>query len=119
MLKRSVFAVVVIAGTIGLLIYIAMNFMVIKDPTLEDCLVRQIEVVKIEEGSDYDIFFTDADGDRYYINRGLERGLKLNSLKNIVLNQQATIHLPKFAVGVSGHIAQLTVKDSIVYTEFD
>ncbi len=93
---------------------------IISNPQPEDCEVRTIVVSSIIAGSDYDIFFTSKKGDRYYINRGLEQGLTLKSLKKIALNQEATLHLPKFALtGVSTHIAQLEINDRIIYTEFD
>ena len=104
---------------IVLLLFVATKFFVINDPQPEDSEVRTIVITSITEGPDYDIFFTDKEGGRYYINRGTERGLELNSLKKIAMGKAATIHLPKFAIGVSNHIAQMKIKDSIIYTEFD
>ena len=93
---------------------------IISNPQPEKCEQVQIKVASITEGSSYDIFFTDYQGKKYYINRGLEQGLTLNNLKKIALNREATLHLPKFAFGdVSNHIAQLTINDSVIYTEFD
>lgn len=117
--RKTGLAIIGGVAVIGLLIFVGINFFLINDPKPEECEVQTITIASIEEGSGYDIFITDTSGDRYYINRGLEQGLELNSLKKIGLNQKAIIHLPKFAIGVSEHIAQLTIGDSIIYTEFD
>ena len=66
-----------------------------------------------------DIVFSDTHGDHYYINRGLERGLNLDSLRAKVLNKKVTLHLPKLMLSTSEHIAQLAIEDAIIYTEFE
>ncbi|NQX76810.1 hypothetical protein [Gilvibacter sp.] len=112
----------ILLGFFALLIllgYLALKLFVIEDTQPEDCVVKEIKITAIDEGSSYDIFFTADNGERYYINRGLEQGLTLNSLKKMALNRTASVHLAKFAVGVSNHIAQLQVGDSIIFTEFD
>ena len=103
----------------GLLIFVGIKFFLIKDPKPEDCVVKTIRVTDITEGAGFDIIFTDTTGTRYYINRGVEQGLELNSLKKMAIGKEATIHLPTFAIGVSEHIAQVVIADSIIYTEFD
>ena len=71
-------------------------------------------------GSSFDIVFYDNGSDFYYINRGLERGLNLDSLNAKVLNKTVTLHLAKILGGItSEHISQLTVGDEIIFTEFD
>lgn len=117
--RKTALAVIGGIAVIGLLIFIGINFFLINDPKPEECEVKTITITSIEEGSGYDIYFTDSTGERYYINRGLEQGLELKSLKKIGLNQEAIIHLPKFAIGVSEHIAQMVIADSLIYTEFE
>lgn len=101
-----------------LLCVMLFKLLVIKETRPDECLVTQIKITAIEAGSSFDIFFTADTGQRYYINRGLEQGLTLNSLKKTTLNRTASVHLAKFALGVSNHISQLQVGDSIIFTEF-
>ena len=93
----------------------------INNPQPENCYVEIEEIINIQEGVFKDIVFSDADGDHYYINRGLERGLNLDILNAKVLNKTVTLHLPKLVGGLvtSEYIAQLTVGDDIIFTEFD
>jgi hypothetical protein len=100
-------------------IFLCLTSCVINNPKLEDCDIRIEKIVKITEGASNDIVFTDEGGDHYYINRGLEHGLNLDSLNAIVLNKTVTLHLPKVFFGTSEHIAQLSVNGNIIFTEFD
>lgn len=113
--------VLIIFGTLLafiLLCVLVLELLVIRDTQPHDCLVKQVKITAVEAGSDFDIFITADTGQRYYINRGLEQGLTLNSLKKTTLNRTASVHLAKFALGVSNHISQLQVGDSIIFTEF-
>ena len=92
---------------------------IINNPQPESCAVVEVKIVKISEGTSYDIMFRDSHGDRYYINRGLEQGLNLDSLNAKVLNKTVTLHLPKLALGTSEHIAQMAIEDEVIFTEFD
>ena len=94
---------------------------VISNPKPEECLKGEVTIVKITEGSSYDIIFHSSDGDQFYINRGLKKGLNLDSLNAAVLNKTVTLHLARLFGGAisSEHIAQLAINDSIIYTEFE
>lgn len=91
---------------------------VVNDPKPEECVIETVKIVKITKGSSFDIVFHDDGTDFYYINRGLERGLILDSLNAKVLNKRVTLHLPKLIYGTSEHIAQLAIDDEIIFTEF-
>ena len=93
---------------------------IVQNPNPEECLVKTETIINIKEGPSYDIVFSDNHGDHYYINRGLEQGLNLDSLNAKVLNKTVTLHLPKLLGGVatSEHIAQIAVGDEIIFTEF-
>ena len=84
---------------------------IIDNPKPEACVVENVKITKITEGRLNDIVFHDDGTDFYYINRGLERGLNLDSLNAKVLNKRVTLHLPKLFGGVvtSEHIAQLAI----------
>ena len=70
------------------------------------------------EGSSNDFVFYDDGTDCYYINRGLEEGLNLDSLNAKVLNKSVTLHLLKLPYGTSEHIAQMRFKNDTIFTEF-
>ena len=50
----------------------------IENPKPEECTIQTEKIIAIKEGTSFDIVFSDAHGDHYYINRGLERGLILD-----------------------------------------
>ena len=104
-----------------LLLLVLCTSCIIKDPKPEECYIQSETIINITEGTSHDIVFSDDSGDHYYINRGLERGLNLDSLNAKVLNKTVTLHLPKVLGGLvtSEHIAQLTVDDTIIFTEFE
>ena len=91
---------------------------IISNPKPEECTVQKVKITKITEGSSFDIVFYDDGTDKFYINRGLERGLNLDSLNTKVLNKTVTLHLPILPIGTSEHIAQLVVENDTIFTEF-
>ena len=108
---------------IGLIIVLALIVLVkgctIQDTRPEDCVIVDVKITKISGGSSYDIMFHDDGSDFYYINRGLEQGLNLDSLKTKVLNKTVTLHLAKIMGGItSEHISQMALDNEIIYTEF-
>jgi len=107
-------------GFIGLFASFALpKSCIIQNPQPKDCIVIDVKVNKITKGSTKDIVFHDDGTDFYYINRGLEQGLNLDSLKTIVLNKTVTLHLAKVLGGVtSEHISQMALGNDIIYTEF-
>lgn len=107
---------------ISILLSVSMTCLscIINNPKPEDCVVQTVKIKKITEGTSYDIVLHDDGTDRYYINRGLEQGINLDSLNAQVLNKTVTLHLAKVLGGItSEHISQLTVNGDTIYTEFD
>jgi hypothetical protein len=94
---------------------------IISNTKPEDCETLTTKVVKITEGPSFDIVLHNEEGERYYINRGLEQGLNLDSLNTEVLNKTVTLHLANIIGGsvTSSHISQLAINDKIIFTEFD
>ncbi|MEM7085375.1 MAG: hypothetical protein AAF489_04290 [Bacteroidota bacterium] len=92
--------------------------LIIQSPNPEDCELKEMTVSKIYEGGVKDIVFANANGDFYYINRGLERGFTLAEMEQKVLNKKVTLHLAKTVLGTSNHIAQLAVENDVIFTEF-
>lgn len=92
----------------------------IQNPKKEDCEVKEITVTKVYEGGVKDIVFAEANGNFYYINRGLEQGYTLEGVREKVLHKNVTLHLASTLTGSSSnHIAQLTVGDAVLFTEFN
>ena len=93
----------------------------IENTIAENCKIQSEKIIKISEGSSSDIVFSDNHGDHYYINRGLERGLNLDSLEAKVLNKTVTLHLPKILGSniISEHIAQIAIGNDTIFTEFN
>ncbi|TJY37985.1 hypothetical protein [Pontimicrobium aquaticum] len=100
-------------------VFLVFKSCVINNPQPENCDIVDVTIKKITEGSSYDIVFHDTGTDSYYIDRGLEQGLNLETLNAKVLNKTVTLHLPKLMFGTSEHIAQLAIGDDIIFTEFD
>jgi hypothetical protein len=119
-MKKSPSLISVIIISFLIASFFLLKSCIIQNPKPEDCVVIDIKVTKIIEGGVKDIVFYDAGTDFYYINRGLEQGLNLDSLKTKVLNKTVTLHLAKILGGVtSEHISQLALDDEIIYTEFN
>lgn len=119
-MKKSSSITIVVAFCFLLFVLLTFKSCIIQNPTAKDCITSKVKIIKITEGSSSDIVFQDAGEDYYYINRGLERGLNLDSLKNKVLNKTVTLHLAKILGGItSEHISQLTVENEVIFTEFN
>lgn len=100
-------------------LFLFLKSCVINNTKPEECEVVEVTIKRITEGSAYDIVFHDNGTDYYYINRGLQQGLNLDSLNAKVLNKTVTLHLPKMLFGTSEHISQMAIGDEIIFTEFD
>ena len=116
-MKKSTLIYMILAFCVGFFGLVAITSL-IKDPKPEKCVVETKTIVGISGIASNDIVFKDSGGDNYYINRGLERGLNLDSLNAKVLNKTVTLHLPNLIFGTSEHIAQLAIDDEIIFTEF-
>lgn len=92
---------------------------VIQNTKPEECTIVTSKIIELREHPSFDIGFTGDKGESFYINRGIEAGLILDSLKTKVLNKNVTLHLPNMMFGPSRHIAQLAIGDEIIYSEFD
>lgn len=109
-----------IGSSLVIVCFLMLKSCIIQNTTPEDCVIVDVTITMITEGKSYDIVFHDDGTYFYYINRGLEQGLNLDSLKRKVLNKTVTLHLAKILGGVtSEHISQLAIGDEIIFTEFD
>jgi hypothetical protein len=118
-MTTSVLSISKVRFTILLISIVLFNSCIIQNPKPNECVVIDVKITEITEGGIKDIVFYDNGTDFYYINRGLEQGLNLDSLKTKVLNKTVTLHLAKVFGGItSEHISQMTLGDEIIYTEF-
>lgn len=72
----------------------------------------------------FDITFVLDDGERYYINRGLEQGLDETTLKEALLGQPTTLYCPRrFSFlankhGVMAHISRVESNGIVHFSEY-
>jgi len=92
---------------------------IIERPSPEGCTLKEVQVKRVYEGGVKDVVFADDSGETYYINRGLENGLQLAELEDLVVDKNVTLHLANVIYGTTAHIAQLAVDGQVIYTEFD
>lgn len=116
-MKKIILKIGVVLGIILCGIWFFSN-LIIHNPKKEECAIIKTQITAVYEGTTFDINFRDINGKMYYINRGTEQGLEIKSLRNKVQNKTVTLHLPKVIYGVTNHISQLTVNDSVLFTEF-
>ncbi|GAB5525293.1 MAG: hypothetical protein Roseis2KO_31650 [Roseivirga sp.] len=82
------------------------------------------ELVSVMEGSGYDIFFKLKDDDRrYYINRGLEQGLSIQSLQ-ASLGKQVILKYPDHwtlldPAGKTKHLSMVKISGKTIFSELD
>jgi hypothetical protein len=114
--KRKLYFSLIV--TIVFIIFLSLHSCINNNTQPEKCTVVKAKIIKITEGPSFDIVFHDDSSNRYYINRGLENGLNLDSLNAKVLNKTVTLHLPNLFYGTSEDIAQLAIDDEIIFTEF-
>ena len=115
---RSIIRLILLLAIVLVAAYFVMDAFIIEDIQREDCVLKKVMIDRITEGGSYDIVLEDTFGDKYYINRGIEHGLNIDSLQNRIGSQMVTLYLPKLPVGISEHIAQLSIRDRVLYTEF-
>ena len=87
---------------------------------MENSVQNEVSVVEIWDTSSFDIMLKAENGKTYYINRGTKQGLVVAELEQKILNKTVTLHLANSEIGTpTNHIAQLTLNDSVIFTEFD
>jgi hypothetical protein len=91
----------------------------------QDCLTVKGTVAQIYEAGTMDAVFELEGQDRkFYINRGLEQGLKLEGLRANLIGKEITIKYPNYwtpldPVNYSRHISKLVADGKTIYTEIE
>ncbi|WP_299102372.1 hypothetical protein [uncultured Winogradskyella sp.] len=117
-MKSSVRNAIIIVLSLVLVPVLFFKSCVIQNPKPSECKVVTAKIIELRAGPTFDIGFTGDQGERFYINRGIESGLNLDSLNAKVLNKTVTLHLPILLYGPTRHIAQLEIDGQILYSEF-
>jgi hypothetical protein len=88
------------------------------------CLVDEGVITQVEIAGTNDILFNLAENPkRYYINRGLERGLDFDQFKTRLIGRHVVVKYPRYwtpldPLSRTRHIRKLESQDSIIYSEF-
>jgi len=116
-MKKIILVSVVIIGLgfIALAGFLAAHN--IRVPGGPSTVVQTLKVDAIYEGGVKDIVFAQNDGKFYYINRGLEQGFTLESLRAELLNKTVTLHVPNVLAGPSNHISKLELDGKEIFNE--
>lgn len=91
----------------------------------KDCLVAKGKVTKVFEGGVKDVAFRlEGDKTMYYINRGLEQGLVLEELQDMLIGNYVTIRYPKHWTLLdpnnrTKHLSILEYNGKELYNEID
>ena len=116
-LKRTVIALAAIFTFVGLFIVI---FCIMPKATPENLIKVSGTVERIYEAGVKDVVFKLKEKNRtYYINRGLENGLTMDSVKFYTLNKAVDLYVVKMRFGLmrASHINKVVVGDKVLYGE--
>ncbi len=119
-MKRKGLTYLIFTIVVLILIFVFRPVPIIEE---SEALVHKGVVEQILESGDHDISFILEDGRHFYINRGLEQGLNLDSLKNVLTGQELTFKYPDYWTPLDPndshkHLSQLEHEGRILYSEF-
>lgn len=103
------------------LLYMAFLLFVVGpvDNNRENCVAIAGELVQIVEGSSNDvIFILKADPHPYYVNRDLERDLKVEELKQQLLGKKIDLWYAKTRSMPGGHLCHIEYDGKVFYSEW-
>lgn len=90
---------------------------------LDKCLSVTGKVYGISEAGVKDVVFSlEGTNRRFYINRGLEDGLRLDSLRTRLQGREVTLYYPRYWTPLDPrnrirHLAQVNLGEQVVWTE--
>lgn len=120
---RSILKKFLLAICFLFILFVILALRPITTPYMKDCksVTGVIQSIKGHEPS-ADINLRIGNGVHYYINRGLERGLTVESLKKEILNKEVILHYadhwtPLDPYDKVRHVSRITVENSIIYNE--
>ena len=90
-----------------------------------ECSTIKGTVVQIYEAGTRDVVFKlEGQRQKFYVNRGLQRGLKLQQLRAKLMGREITIKYPRYwtpldPINHIRHISKLELDGKTIYTEMD
>ncbi len=127
-MKKTKKAILILSGALAfcLFLLVILSFVPIPKATFENCEKITGQVTEIfEGGGESDIvIFLKGDKNYYYINRGLERDLNLETLQSQIFNNEITLHFVKHWSPLdpknhTRHIARLNFDGKLIYNEIE
>lgn len=119
-MKKLIVAPVVI---VGLFLLVKTFLRPVPIQPEEELIVHEGVVKNIYESHDKDIFFTVEPSMSFYINRGIERGLKVNLLKAKLVGEKVTFKYPEyksiFGNGSVKHVSVVKWGDETIFSEIE
>ena len=110
-------------GSVALLILMSLVFTPVPIPDEGECLVDSGVVTNIYESGSKDItLILSGHRKRYYINRGLERGLQLNEVGTALLGRKVVIKYPDYWTPLDPknsirHVSKSELDGQTIFTE--
>ena len=121
-MKKKYWVFILCVALIGFMVLILRPVPILPE---KDCETLKGTVTNVYEGGAKDVVLT-LNGQRklYYVNRGLERGLDLNTLKRQLINEEVVIKYPDYWTPLninerSIHISKIEHKGKTVFTELE
>lgn len=117
----SVIAISLVCGIVALGVLVLRPVPIIDE---QEAQVVESVVVDIYEGGVNDVVFKLDDNDtRYYINRGLESGMKIAELKEKLIGNRIILKHPDYWTPLdwnksSRHIAKLQYNNEVIFSEW-
>lgn len=118
--KNWILSVTILLGGLGVLIFRAVPI-----PEESGALISKGTVTKIYESGVKDVFFELKGIDKkFYVNRGLERGLNLDELQAELINKEIVIKYPKYWTPLDPdnsvrHISKVESEGRTIFTEIN
>lgn len=94
-------------------------------PNEQDCIILKGTVSEVYEAGTKDVVFKLKGTDKkFYINRGLEKGLDLNKLRAGLTNKEIIIKYPKYWTPLNPtnsmrHVSKIECEGRTVFTELE
>ena len=89
----------------------------------DEALVKKGVVSSIYEGGEKDVVIhLENSNRRFYINRGLEKGLKLNSLQEKLVGEKVTLKYPEYWTPLDWnnkirHVSKVETENELIFNE--
>ena len=124
MIKKAI-NILAILFFLSFLVFAVLILRPVPSPSEEECLVVEGMVGAVYESGVKDISIALKDhSTSFYINRGLENGLTLDSFTQKIIHQKVTIKYPDYWTPLDAdnsikHVSKIYLDKEVVYSEID